>query len=209
MIRLSVNAILLYTNTRSVPPAAHVKKDLVEPILAKGANPTAVNAVGICPLHYTCFADSLSFEAAEALLWRGADPSTAETTYGCTPLHYAASSGDAEICALLMEHGAQPQASSSAYVVKLLLSGKVVRFWVVPPSAGAFFCWVKTTVCHLTLIRAQLKLYRRTAASVFRIVLLMASLVMSRLLGHVPHACIHYPRSAPVIRALRLVCYPS
>lgn len=81
----------------------------MEPILAKGANPTAVNAAGICPLHYTCFADSLSFEAAEALLWRGADPSTAETTYGCTPLHYAASSGDAEICALLMEHGAQPQ----------------------------------------------------------------------------------------------------
>lgn len=86
----------------------------MEPILAKGASPTAVNAVGVCPLHYTCFADSLSFEAAEALLWRGADPSTAETTYGCTPLHYAASSGDAEICALLMEHGAQPQASHRA-----------------------------------------------------------------------------------------------
>ncbi|CAM9554615.1 unnamed protein product, partial [Ectocarpus sp. 13 AM-2016] len=89
----------------------HGCEDLVEPILAKGANPTAVNAVGICALHYTCFADSLSYDAAEALLWRGAETSTAETTYGCTPLHYAASSGDAEICALLVEHGAQPKAS--------------------------------------------------------------------------------------------------
>ncbi|CAB1118067.1 unnamed protein product [Ectocarpus sp. CCAP 1310/34] len=87
--------------------------DLVEPILAKGANPTAVNAVGICALHYTCFADSLSYDAAEALLWKGAETSTAETTYGCTPLHYAASSGDAEICALLVEHGAQPKASNA------------------------------------------------------------------------------------------------
>lgn len=81
----------------------------MEPILAKGASPTAVNGVGICPLHYTCYADSLSLEAAEALLWRGADPSAAETTYGCTPLHYAASAGDADLCALLVEHGAQPQ----------------------------------------------------------------------------------------------------
>ncbi|CAM9179868.1 unnamed protein product [Ectocarpus fasciculatus] len=89
----------------------HGCEDLVEPILAKGANPAAVNAVGICALHYTCFADSLSYDAAEALLWRGAETSTAETTYGCTPLHYAASSGDAEICALLVEHGAQPKAS--------------------------------------------------------------------------------------------------
>ncbi|CAM9143920.1 unnamed protein product [Ectocarpus sp. 12 AP-2014] len=87
----------------------HGCEDLVEPILAKGANPTAVNAAGICALHYTCFADSLSYDAAEALLWRGAETSTAETTYGCTPLHYAASSGDAEICALLVEHGAQPK----------------------------------------------------------------------------------------------------
>ncbi|CAM9374241.1 unnamed protein product [Ectocarpus sp. 6 AP-2014] len=91
----------------------HGCEDLVEPILAKGANPTAVNAVGICALHYTCFADSLSYDAAEALLWRGAETSTAETTYGCTPLHYAASSGDAEICALLVEHGAQPKASNA------------------------------------------------------------------------------------------------
>lgn len=86
-------------------------QDLVDPILAKGANPTAVNGVGICPLHYTCYSDSLSLDAAEALLWRGADPCAAETTYGCTPLHYAASSGDADLCTLLVEHGAQPQAS--------------------------------------------------------------------------------------------------
>lgn len=69
----------------------------------------AVNAVGICPLHYTCFSDSLSLDAAEALLWRGADPGVAETTYGCTPLHYAASSGDVDLCAMLLEHGAKPQ----------------------------------------------------------------------------------------------------
>lgn len=84
-------------------------QDLVEPILVKGANPLAVNGVGICALHYTCFSDSLSLEAAEALLWKGADPSVAEATYGCTPLHYAASSGDVDLCTLLLEHGAQPQ----------------------------------------------------------------------------------------------------
>lgn len=81
----------------------------MEPILAKGANPLAVNGAGICALHYTCFADSLSLDSAEALLWKGADPSVTEFTYGCTPLHYAASAGDAELCTLLLEHGAQPQ----------------------------------------------------------------------------------------------------
>ncbi|CAM9111323.1 unnamed protein product, partial [Laminaria digitata] len=96
-------------NTLLILACQHACEDLVESILAKGASPTAVNGVGICPLHYTCFADSLSLEAAEALLWRGANPSAAETTYGCTPLHYAASAGDADLCALLVEHGARAQ----------------------------------------------------------------------------------------------------
>lgn len=87
----------------------------MDPILAKGADPLAVNGVGICPLHYTCFADSLSFDAAEALLWRGADPSVAETAYGCTPLHYAAGSGDVDLCTMLLEHGAKSEVSQNVW----------------------------------------------------------------------------------------------
>ncbi|CAM9660701.1 unnamed protein product [Choristocarpus tenellus] len=96
-------------NTLLILVCQHACEDLVEPILAKGADPLATNGVGVSALHYACYVDSSSRDAVEALLWRGADPSTIETTYGCTPLHYAAGSGDEELCALLLEHGASPQ----------------------------------------------------------------------------------------------------
>lgn len=107
----------------------------MEPILSKGADPAAVNGVGISALHYTCFADSMSVESAEALLWGGAKPSVAESTYGCTPLHYAASAGDAELCALLVEHGAEPQVGGGAVGAPALSSNRrsvSVRVEIVP-----------------------------------------------------------------------------
>lgn len=85
--------------------------------MAKGANPAAVNGFGGCPLHYTCYTYSMSLSATKALLLKGADPSATETTYGCTPLHYAASAGNVDLCTLLLEHGAQQQASIARFIL--------------------------------------------------------------------------------------------
>ncbi|CAM9580062.1 unnamed protein product [Discosporangium mesarthrocarpum] len=96
-------------NTLLILACQHACDDLVDAILTKGADPLSTNGVGISPLHYACYVDSSSRDTVEALLWRGADTSVTETTYGCTPLHYAAGAGDEELCTLLLEYGADPR----------------------------------------------------------------------------------------------------
>lgn len=82
-------------------------EDLVRIMLNKGANPNAVNSAGACCLHFACYRDSASYNIAKILVQNGANPDIAETTYGCTPLHYCASNGDIEFCKLLLSFGAQ------------------------------------------------------------------------------------------------------
>jgi 26S proteasome non-ATPase regulatory subunit 10 len=72
----------------------------------RGANARAADAAGVAALHYCCYSATLNVAAARALLRAGADPCMREFTYGCTPLHYAASSGNVELCTLLLEAGA-------------------------------------------------------------------------------------------------------
>lgn len=93
-------------NTLLIVAAQHGCGDLVEALLKKGANARGTNSAGVCGLHYTCYSSSLSIRAAKALLQTGGDPTAQELTYGCTPLHYAASAGSAEMCELLLANGA-------------------------------------------------------------------------------------------------------
>ena len=80
--------------------------DLVQILLQRGANPHKINSSGASCLHFACYKDSLSVPIVELLLDQGVSVNVAETLYGCTPLHYAASTGELALCQLLIQHGA-------------------------------------------------------------------------------------------------------
>jgi ankyrin repeat protein len=82
-------------------------EDLVRIILNKGADANAINQQGVSGLHFACYRESTSINIAKQLLQAGANPETREYTYGCTPLHYCAGSGDMEFCKLLLTYGAE------------------------------------------------------------------------------------------------------
>jgi ankyrin repeat protein len=77
----------------------------VRAILATGVDPDADadNAFGVHPLHSACAVGDI--ESARALLDAGADPNVAQRS-GHTPLDAAERGGNAELAALLREHGA-------------------------------------------------------------------------------------------------------
>ena len=82
-------------------------EDLARIMLNKGANPSALNSAGACCLHFACYKESQSMSIAKVLLQSGASPEVVESTYGCTPLHYCAGSGNIDLCKMLLSHGAQ------------------------------------------------------------------------------------------------------
>eukprot|EP01038_Epipyxis_sp_PR26KG_P009321 gene9321-12558_t len=96
-----------YGNTLLLLACQYRCEDLVRIMLNKGANPNAVNQSGACCLHFACYQESASYQITKILLQNGANPDVAESTYGCTPLHYCAGTGDIEFCKLLLSYGAQ------------------------------------------------------------------------------------------------------
>lgn len=82
--------------------------DLLPILLSKGCNVNARNKVGATCLHFACFVDTFAPDAAVALVRHGAVAEVAELEFGCTPLHWAAFSGDVELCATLCRAGANP-----------------------------------------------------------------------------------------------------
>jgi hypothetical protein len=96
-----------YGNTLLLLACQYRCEDLVRIMLNKGADPNALNSSGACGLHFACYRESASMSIAKVLLKNGANPDVAETTYGCTPLHYCAGNGDLEFCKLLLSYGAQ------------------------------------------------------------------------------------------------------
>jgi len=95
-----------YGNTLLLLACQYRCEDLVRIMLGKGADPNAINSSGACCLHFACYKESSSFNSARTLLQNGANPEVAELTYGCTPLHYCAGTGEIEFCKLLLSHGA-------------------------------------------------------------------------------------------------------
>ena len=96
-----------YGNTLLLLACQYRCEDLVRIMLNKGADPNAVNNSGACCLHFACYRESSSYAVAKTLLKNGANPDVAETTFGCTPLHYCAGTGDIDFCKLLLSYGAQ------------------------------------------------------------------------------------------------------
>ena len=95
-----------YGNTLLLLACQYRCEDLVRIMLNKGADPNAVNSSGACCLHFACYRESASYTVAKVLLQNGANPDVAETTFGCTPLHYCAGTGDIKFCKLLLSYGA-------------------------------------------------------------------------------------------------------
>ena len=82
--------------------------DLLPVLLSKGCNVNTINSVGACCLHFACFTDTFSPDAAMALLRHGAVAEVVEREFGCTPLHWAAFGGHVELCTALCRRNAIP-----------------------------------------------------------------------------------------------------
>ena len=95
-----------YGNTLLLIACQYGAEDLVRIMLKKGANPNAVNSSGACCLHFSCYTESANKGIAKVLLANGALPEVAETSHGCTPLHYCAGVGDIDFIKMLITHGA-------------------------------------------------------------------------------------------------------
>ncbi|GMH92893.1 hypothetical protein TrVE_jg10844 [Triparma verrucosa] len=97
-----------YGNTCLLLAAQYGAFDLVPKLINKGVNLNARNKDGACCLHFVCYADTFSPETAQLLVDNGAKPEVVENTYGCTPLHWAASAADIGLCKLLCNAGGMP-----------------------------------------------------------------------------------------------------
>ncbi|KAL7528628.1 hypothetical protein ACHAXR_002544, partial [Thalassiosira sp. AJA248-18] len=82
--------------------------NLMPILLGRGCNVNTRNNVGASCLHFACFVESFSPDAAMALIRHGAVAEVAEHEFGCTPLHWAAFSGHVELCATLCRAGGNP-----------------------------------------------------------------------------------------------------
>ena len=94
-----------YGNTLLLAACQYRCEALVRIMLNKGADPNSLNTSGASCLHFACYKESMSKSIAKALLQNGANPEVCETTYGCTPLHYAAGTGDVDFCKMLVSYG--------------------------------------------------------------------------------------------------------
>lgn len=95
-----------YGNTLLLVACQYRCEAIVRILLNKGADPNANNNSGARPLHFACYKETMSKSIAKLLLQNGANPEVNETTYGCTPLHYCAGTGDTDFCKMLISYGA-------------------------------------------------------------------------------------------------------
>lgn len=91
--------------------------DILQTLLARGADVNLQNNGGRTPLHYA--ASKGWVKVAELLLSYGAKVN-AKDKVGCTPLHRAASTGKSELCELLIEEGAEIDALDRAHQTPLM-----------------------------------------------------------------------------------------
>ena len=115
MVRSTLSALTVddidqkdsYGNSLLLLACQNSLEDLVRIMISKGADPNATDSTGASCLHYPCYKETKNKNIAKLLLQNGANPEVCERSYGCTPLHYAAGTGDVDFCKLLLNYGAQ------------------------------------------------------------------------------------------------------
>jgi hypothetical protein len=86
--------------------------EVVAELLARGADPNAVNVNALTPLNVVARGWG-NAECAKLLLEAKADPNIPDTIAGMTPLHWAAAKANVEIVKLLLAHGANTRLKNS------------------------------------------------------------------------------------------------
>lgn len=115
MVRSTLSALTVddidqkdeFGNSLLLMACQYTLEDLVRIMISKGADPNAADSSGATCLHFPCYKETKNKNIAKLLLQNGANPEVSESTYGCTPLHYAAGTGDVDFCKLLINYGAQ------------------------------------------------------------------------------------------------------
>lgn len=93
------------TQTVLISPAMDGRLDLVQVLLANGADPNVSDKLGYTPLIHSVITESSSLELVKLLLEHGADPRV-KAKDGLTALTFARRKGWSEAIALLMKAGA-------------------------------------------------------------------------------------------------------
>jgi len=114
MVRSTLSALTVddidqkdsYGNSLLLLACQNSLEDLVRIMISKGADPNAADSTGATCLHFPCYKETKNKNIAKLLLQNGANPEVCENSYGCTPLHYAAGTGDVEFCKMLLNYGA-------------------------------------------------------------------------------------------------------
>jgi hypothetical protein len=89
--------------------AYHCKDRAAALLIAKGADVNARGGKGLTALHRAAFKDCVPM--VTLLLENGADINVRDTMYDCTPLEWAALSGARRAARVLVDNGADPEAS--------------------------------------------------------------------------------------------------
>ena len=105
-----------YIGTVLFDAIKYQSKELLQLLIARGANVNAADIDGLTALHVACRGDYMTL--VPILLDSGADVH-AETSSGATPLHFAAATGDTALVQRLLESGANVDASSKAGLTAL------------------------------------------------------------------------------------------
>ena len=111
--------------------SGHVEVALL--LVKHGADPTARNAHGFCPLYFASLYGYIG--VVQCLVEHGVDPTAQVNENGWTPLHGAAYSGHIKVVQFLVGHGADPTAQHDGGLTPLHLASQnghaeVVQFLV-------------------------------------------------------------------------------
>lgn len=126
-VRLAAKSVSAFRRAGALHKAAQADKPrLIASLVDRGLNCNESDEEGKTPLHLAC--QNNAFASAQMLVERGLADVNAKDDLQRTPLHLSAAVASAELCVLLLSHGAKVQAKDSTGATALhyaALSGSV------------------------------------------------------------------------------------